>query len=134
MGCPKKVTIGYNVVFSICTHDPLKGPLTDADGLPLYRVYEEEMATPLLTGTMAKLDDPNTLGFYTELIACTITNGFETRKTYTVYIEATVGGFTGGIPYAFQTVGTSNEGDRRLRFKAHPALKFKGRPILRMVD
>ena len=53
-------------------------------------------------GQTGKLDDGNTTGFYTELIACTAANGFEAGKTYTVYIEATVGGDTGGIAYSFK--------------------------------
>src|SRR3990172_9039911 len=88
MGCPAKVVISDNLVFSVCTHDPDTGILTDADSVPTYRIYEDETATPILTGAMAKLDDANTTGFYTESIACTSGNGFENGKTYTIYIEA----------------------------------------------
>jgi len=101
MGCPAAVYLGDNLVFSICTHDPDTGHLTDADTAPTYRIYEEETSTAILTGTMAKLDDANTTGFYTELIACTSANGFEAGKSYTVYIEATVDSDTGGISYGF---------------------------------
>ena len=101
MGCQTDVTIGNNLVFSICTHDPDTGVLTDADSAPQYRIYEDETATAILTGNMAKLDDANTTGFYTELIACTSGNGFEDGKTYTIYIEATVDSDTGGISYGF---------------------------------
>jgi len=48
------------------------------------------------------LDDANTTGFYTELIAVTSGNGFESGKTYTIYIEATVDSDTGGICFAFK--------------------------------
>ena len=101
MGCPSTVVLENNLVFSVCTHDPDTGVLTDADSVPSYRIYEDETATPILTGDMAKLDDANTTGFYTELIACTAGNGFEDGKTYTIYIEATVDGDTGGISYGF---------------------------------
>jgi hypothetical protein len=57
MGCPSEVAIGDSLVFSICTHDPDTGVLTDASANPPYRVYEDETATPILTGTMAKLDE-----------------------------------------------------------------------------
>lgn len=107
MGCPAEVVLENNLVFSICTHDPDTGVLTDADSAPSYRVYEEETETPILTGSMAVLDDANTTGFYTELIACTEANGFETSKTYTIYIEATVDGDTGGIAYGFTVRATS---------------------------
>lgn len=102
MGCPALVQIGENIVFSITTHDPDTGVLTDADAAPAYRIYEDETATAILTGTMAKLDDANTTGFYTESIACSVANGFENGKTYTIYITAVVDGDTGGIALCFK--------------------------------
>ena len=102
MGCQSEVDVGDNLTFSITTHDPDTGVLTDADSAPSYRVYEDETATPILTGNMAKLDDANTTGFYTELIACTAANGFESGKSYTIYIEATVDSDTGGLAFAFK--------------------------------
>ena len=102
MGCPAEVYIGDNLTFSICCHDPDTGVLTDASST-LYYVYEDENGTDILTGTLAKLDDAATTGFYTETIACTVANGFEVGKTYTVYIEATVDSDKGGICYSFKT-------------------------------
>lgn len=101
MGCPTFVIIGNTLKFSICCHDPDTGVLTDADAAPAYRVYEDETATAILTGNMAKLDDASTTGFYTEIITCSAANGFENGKTYTVYIEATVDSDKGGISYEF---------------------------------
>jgi len=101
MGCQTEVAIGDNLTFSICAHDPDTGGLTDADSEPTYRVYEDETATPILTGTLTILDDANTTGFYTELIACTAANGFEAGKSYTIYIQATVDGDTGGVAFSF---------------------------------
>lgn len=108
MGCPTQVVIEDNVTFSICCHDPDTGILTDASPAPTYRVYEDETSTPILTGSMAKLDDANTTGFYTEQIACTTANGFEAGKSYTIYIEATVDGDTGGIAFSFQLLSPRN--------------------------
>ena len=102
MGCQSEVFIGDDLTFSVTTHDPDTGVLTDADSAPAYRIYEDETATAILTGAMAKLDNASTTGFYTELIACTAANGFEAGKSYTVYIEATVDGDTGGICYGFR--------------------------------
>jgi len=104
MGCQATVVIGDNLTFSICTHDPDTGVLTDADSAPSYRVYEDETGTAILTGNMAKLDDASTTGFYTEQLACTSANGFEDGKSYTVYIEATVDSDTGGISYGFRAM------------------------------
>jgi len=102
MGCPSESDIGDNLVFSVVTHDPDTGVLTDADAVPTWRLYEDENGTALLNGSMAKLDDANTTGFYTELINVTAANGFESGKTYTIYIAATVDSDTGGITYAFK--------------------------------
>jgi len=104
MGCQSEVTLGNNLTFSATTHDPDTGILTDADGNPTYRVYEDETAAAILTGTMTPLDAGNTTGFYSEQIACTAGNGFEVGKSYTVYAEATVDGDTGGIAYSFTVV------------------------------
>ncbi len=104
IGCPTEVTIENDLVFSVCSHDPDTAILTDADAVPAYRIYEDENSTAILTGNMAKLDDANTTGFYTELIECTAANGFEAGKTYTVYITATVDSDEGGITYAFNAV------------------------------
>lgn len=101
MGCPGFVIIENSLKFSIATHDPDTGVLTDADSAPSYRVYEDETSTAILTGSMSKLDDVNTTGFYTEIIDCTAANGFEHGKTYTIYIEATVDSDTGGIAFDF---------------------------------
>jgi len=105
MGCQTDVYLGDDLTFSVCTHDPTTGVLTDADAEPTYRIYEDETLAAILNGTMTILDNPNTTGFYTELVACTAANGFEDRRTYTIYIEATVGGDTGGICYGFRVLG-----------------------------
>jgi len=107
MGCPSEVEIGDNLTFSITTHDPDTGVLTDADAVPDYWVYEDETGVSINANTpdadvMAKLDDAHTTGFYSETLACTAGNGYENGKTYTVYIEATVDSDRGGISYGFK--------------------------------
>jgi len=102
MGCPSQVELDDNLVFSVTTHDASTGILTDADAPPEYRIYEDETATAILTGSMAKLDDGNTTGFYTELIACTSANGFERGKGYTIYIYGSVDGNEGGLSLGFR--------------------------------
>ena len=107
MGCPTECDLEDNLVFSVTTHDPDTGVLTDADAVPVYWVYEDETTTSINASTpnsdnMAKLDDAKTTGLYSELIAVTGANGYESGKTYTVYIEATVDSDKGGISYAFK--------------------------------
>jgi len=106
MGCPAFVIIGNNLTFSICTHDPDTGVLTDADAVPDYWIYEDETgvsinATTPLADVMAKVDDAHSTGLYAETIACTAANGYEDGKTYTIYIEATVDSDKGGITFGF---------------------------------
>jgi len=102
MGCPSECTLGDNLTFSVCTHDPDTAILTDADAVPAYRVYEDETTAAILTGNMAKLDDVNTTGFYAETLAVTSGNGFEAGKSYSIYVTAVVGGDTGGLPLGFK--------------------------------
>ena len=129
MGCPSHVDIGDNLVFSICTHDPDTGVLTDADAAPAYRVYEDETAIPILTGTMSILDGLNTTGFYTELIACTPANGFEDGKSYNIYIEAMVDGDTGGISYAFKAISVPSKTPGAIEFTYSVTNAITGLPM-----
>ena len=84
------------------THTPSSGAATDADAVPSYRIYEDETGTPIANGSMAKLDDANTIGFYSERIQLLAATGFEVDKTYTIYISAAVGGTTGTMSHTFQ--------------------------------
>jgi len=104
MGCQTEVYINDYFTFSVCTHDPDTGVLTDADAVPNYLIYEDETAVAILTGNMAALDPVNTTGFYTERIQATAAAGFEAGRSYTVYIEATVDGDTGGICYGLRAM------------------------------
>ncbi len=90
------------LTFYVNTHSPSTGGAVDADAAPSYRVYEDETGTPLLTGTMAKLDDANTVGFYSEQITLSAANGFELGKSYAVRVLATVGGVDGITLQTFQ--------------------------------
>ncbi len=86
------------ITFTANTHDPDSGSVADADSVPTYRIYEDETGTPILSGSMAKLDDSNTLGFYSERIQCTAANGFEVGKCYSIRKIATVTGSVSGVP------------------------------------
>lgn len=90
------------LTFAVNTHNASTGAQTDADSAPSYRVYEDETGTPILTGTMALLDDTNTTGFYSEQITLSTANGFEKGKTYNIRIAATVAGITGSAVRTFQ--------------------------------
>ncbi len=89
------IKLGSNLTFYANTHTPSTGAAVDADAVPGYRIYEDETAGPLLTGSMALLDDANTVGFYSEQIAVSAANGFEAGKSYCVRITGVVGAVTG---------------------------------------
>lgn len=90
------------LTFPANTHAPSTGAATDADAVPAFRIYEDETGTAILTGNMAKLDDANTTGFYSEQITLSAANGFEKGKCYTIYIAAAVGSVTGTMAHTFQ--------------------------------
>lgn len=89
------------LTFAVNTHNN-KGQARDADSVPFYHIYEEETATPIVTGTMALLNGSNTVGFYSEQVQLTAAKGFELGKCYNIYIEATVQGTQGSISHLFQ--------------------------------
>lgn len=90
------------LTFTVNTHNPETGAASDAASVPSYRVYEDETATAILTGSMALLDSTNTEGFYSEQITLSAANGFEKGKSYHIYISATVNSVTGTISHNFQ--------------------------------
>lgn len=90
------------VTFGCNTHAVATGAATDADAVPSYRVYEDETGTAILTGSMAKLDDANTVGFYSEQITLSAANGFEKGKSYIIYISATVATIVGTMHHTLQ--------------------------------
>lgn len=94
--------INDTLVFPANTHTSATGAAADADSVPSYRIYEDETGTAILTGSMAKLEDANTTGFYSEQITLSAANGFEVGKSYTVYISATVAGVVGTMSHTFQ--------------------------------
>jgi hypothetical protein len=129
MGCQTEVVIGQNLTFTITTHDPATAALTDADAPPTYRVYERETGAPILNGTMALLDNAGTTGFYSEEIACTAANGFEDELSYNIYIEATVGGVTGGISFGFRAVYVAAKSPSAVAFTYTVTNSATGLPI-----
>lgn len=129
MGCQTEVDIGDNLTFTVTTHDPDTGVLTDADAVPAYRVYEDETAAVILNGTMALLDGAATTGFYSELIACTPANGFEDGRSYNIYITASVGGDEGGISFGFRAITVAAKTPGAIEFTYTVTDSVTGLPI-----
>ena len=77
------------------------------NAVPDYWVHEDENGTDIAAGSMALLNAADTTGYYSELLECTAVAGYEDGKTYSIYIEATVGGDKGAIAYTFKAVALS---------------------------
>lgn len=107
MSCPTQCILGENLTFTVQALDGTNAP-ADATGDVSYNVYEDSTNTAILTGTMAKLDDDNTVGFYSEVIACTAANGFDRFQSYSVRITATVAGVALAKDYSFLCVGVED--------------------------
>lgn len=90
------------LTFTVNTHTPSTGAVTDADAVPTYRIYEDETGTAIDSGSTAKLDDAGTTGFYSERVQLLAATGYEKGKTYTIRMSATVGGVTGAMSHTFQ--------------------------------
>ena len=90
------------VTFSVSVHDPLSAAAADADAVPDYRIYEDETTTAIVTGSMAKLDDDNTTGYYSERVQITAESGFEAGKSYSVYVSAAYDSTTGVKAFMFK--------------------------------
>lgn len=94
--------IDDNLTFTVNTHRADTGAATDADTAPSYRIYEDENGTALYAGSMALLDDSNTVGLYSEQISLTSVSGFERGKCYNIRITATVNSVAGAVVKSFQ--------------------------------
>jgi hypothetical protein len=103
MSCSAIAIQGKDLVFTVQFNDGT-GAACDATGAVSYAIYEDETPTAILTGFMAKLAAQT--GFYSELIAATIVNGFEKFKTYTIRIAATIAGVAVTQVFSFICLGT----------------------------
>ncbi len=89
MSCADVAVLGQNLTLYLNVRAS-DGTPVDSDALPTYSVYEDETGTAIKTGTMAKLDDAGTTGFYSEQLAVTSGNGYERYKSYSVRYSAAV--------------------------------------------
>ena len=108
MGCPGQITIGKRLVFSITTHNSSNGSVENADAEPIYRIYDlngtQVWPSDSLPGSMSRVDEANTTGFYAGEVVCDDANGFVENTNYTLYIEASVAGDVGAISFEFEVV------------------------------
>jgi len=100
------VNIGEEIHFDIVTHSPTTGNKSNADFLPTYKVFEENIDYAMLDGYFSLRSGQT--GDYRAMVEASSTNGygwngldgygygygFEEGKFYNIIAEATVGGVT----------------------------------------
>lgn len=85
---------------SATLHNPATSAITDATGLPAWRIYKQGTAAAIRTGTLTKRDSQT--GFYTANETLSAANGYVKGFDYIIKITAVVSGVTGGIERHFQ--------------------------------
>lgn len=91
--------LGETIVLDLPpTHDPATGSVSDADGTPVCKVFEDAIDSAILTPSVVKRTGET--GDYRVSIACTEGNGFEAGKSYNVVASATVGGVSAKVKLA----------------------------------
>ncbi len=128
MPCPDYAVLEKNLTFTTQAENQSGTPV-DTDSLPTYKVYEDETGTEIASGTMAKLDDANTLGFYSEQLDTTSANGYEHLKTYNIRVTTAIAGTSVIAVFPFICLGdgdvTVNTGDQlttTARFKSYAGI------------
>ena len=106
MSCPDYAILGENLTFTIQAADNTGAPV-DTDSLPTYSVYEDETGTAIITGTMAKLDDSGTTGFYSKQLSISVGDGYELYKTYSIRVAAAVNSVDVSQVFSFMAVGST---------------------------
>jgi len=107
MACPSQGVMGKTLTFTVRTR-AVSGSPVDADSLPTYKVYEASIDTPIISGTMSKLDDDDTTGLYDAQLTITADNDFYLYKSYTIDIRTTIGAVAVAVTYTFIVVGTED--------------------------
>ncbi|GAG02293.1 unnamed protein product, partial [marine sediment metagenome] len=107
MSCPNIGILEQSLTFTAQFTNESREP-TDLDALPTYSIYEDTTNTEIATGTMAKQDDTNTVGYYVEQIEATTANGYETLKTYCIRIKGVASGVDVATVFSFICLGQSD--------------------------
>jgi len=76
------------------------GAAADGDSVPTWRVYEDNTATPVTTGSFATLNSQT--GFYVAAITLAAAIGYEKGRSYALRTACTVAGIIGADVDSFQ--------------------------------
>lgn len=76
------------------------GAAADAESVPTWRMYEDNTATPVTTGSFATLNSQT--GFYIAAITLASASGYEKGKSYSLRVAATVNAVIGADVHSLQ--------------------------------
>jgi len=76
------------------------GAAADADSVPTWRMYEDNTATPVTTGSFTTLNSQT--GFYIAAITLAAAIGYEKGKSYSLRVQATVNAVIGADVHNLQ--------------------------------
>lgn len=76
------------------------GAAADAESVPTWRMYEDNTATPVTTGSFTTLNAQT--GFYISAITLAAAIGYEKGKSYSLRVQATVNGIIGADVHNLQ--------------------------------
>ena len=105
MGCPAQAIFNKTLTFTKQYTDSY-GQACDATGVVSYSIYEDETATAIVTGTMTQVG--SVTGFYSEQITISTANGFDSYKSYSIRLSATVDGTIIPTVFTFSVVGAGD--------------------------
>lgn len=100
------------------------GAATDADAAPTWRVYEDDTATPVTTGSFSTLNAQT--GFYVAALTLAALIGYEKGKTYAIRSQATVGGVIGADVDSFQIEAEVDANSVSVTVNANPVALAAG--------
>lgn len=88
------------VYVPVQTSSVTTGAAADAETAPTWRMYEDNTATPVTTGSFASLNSQT--GLYIAAITLAAAIGYEKGKSYSLRVAATVGGVLGADIHGLQ--------------------------------
>jgi len=96
--------LGQQIIDKTLTVSFTNEDSTDCDSVPTFEVYEDENGTAIASGSMAKLNDAGTIGFYSELLTLSAANGYETGKSYSMLMECAVSATNRQVTHSWDVI------------------------------
>lgn len=98
----RDITLSDTIYHQFTTRAFSTGVPTTLAGTPVISVLEENNVTPITAGITLNVDRGGVTGLNEVSIVATVVNGYETEKTYSIYIST---GTVGGVSVVGEVVG-----------------------------